>query len=70
MQKAILVKNGSSVLAKMVYSGGSQIFIDFVDDEMVRLQAKYPTYTFTLYEEDTDSEFIAAVVDTPTEIWA
>lgn len=67
MQQAILVKNGSAVLAKKVYGGA--ITDELMADEMSRLEAKYPTYTFTLYANDTDSEFINAVVDTPTFVF-
>lgn len=68
MQKAILVKNGSDVISKLVYSGGGDTFDDYVDSELVRLEAAYPSYTFTLYDSDLDSEFASAVIDTPTEI--
>ena len=67
MQSAILVKNGSSVISKMVYSGGANLE-DFMDSEIDRLEAKYPSYTFTLFSSDTDSEFASAEIDTPVEI--
>lgn len=68
MQKAILVKNGSDVISKLVYSGGGETFEDYVDSELARLEAAYPSYTFTLYESDLDSEFASATIDVPTEI--
>lgn len=68
MQKAILVKNGASVISKLAYSGGGESFEDYVDAELQRLQITYPSYTFTLYESDLDEAFASAVIDAPTEI--
>lgn len=67
MQKGILIKDGSLILQKSVYGGA--IDTNTMNAEITRLQTKYPTYTFTLYETDTDTAFVNAIVDTPTEVW-
>lgn len=64
MQSAILVKDGSNVLAKMVYAGD----LSFVDVEVTRLRAKYPTYTVTKFDSDQDSNFVNAVYNNPGNI--
>lgn len=63
-QKAILVKNGSAVLAKLVYAGD----LSFCDSEYTRLSAEYPSYQFTKFDDDQDPTFSSAVVDTPTRV--
>jgi len=67
MQKGIVIKNGSLVLQKNVYGGA--VDSTTMATEITRLQTKYPTYTFILYETDTDPAFVDVIVDSPTEVW-
>lgn len=64
MQAAIVVKDGSSVIQKRVYGGA--IDSDTMNAEKARLEAKYPSYTFTVYADDQDSAYTSIVIDTPT----
>jgi hypothetical protein len=63
MQKAILIKDGTLVKGKFVYGG--DVSSDAMNAEVIRLQAKYPTYTITLFNDDQDSIFVNAIVDSP-----
>jgi|WetSurMetagenome_2_1015567.scaffolds.fasta_scaffold58262_4 hypothetical protein len=60
MQKGILIRTGSHCLWKGVYAGN----LDFAYNEYLRLKEKYSGFEVT-YHDDTDSEFVNAVVDQP-----
>lgn len=62
MQKGILIKDGADVKSKDVYGG--DISTAAMDIIVAGLQAKYPTMTVTVYN-DQDSEFASAVVNSP-----
>lgn len=63
MQKGILIKDGTDVKAKEVYSG--DISTDTMNAIVTALQAKYPSMTIQLFATDQDSTFVSAVVNSP-----
>lgn len=62
MQKGLLIKDGSDIKAKEVYAG--DISDSTMQGVLDRLQAKYPTLTLSLFNDD-DPEFMSAVVNSP-----
>lgn len=58
MQAAIIITNGSTILAKCTYAG--DISTPTMNAEVSRLQSKYPTFTVTLFATDQDSTFVNA----------
>ena len=63
LQKGILIKDGVDVKAKKVYGG--DVSEEVMQAEVLRLQAKYPSYTIQLFESDEDVDFVNAVVNSP-----
>lgn len=60
MQSAILAKNASNqICSKMVFAGD----LTQVDVFLVAFQTKYPTHTFTKYDDDQDPAFVAATIE-------
>lgn len=67
MQSAILAKNASNqVCAKLSYSGDLSI----VDVWLDAYRLAYPTYSFTKFADDQDSEFVNAVIESSEELSA
>lgn len=60
MQKGILIRTGSHCLTKKVYAGD----LSFANSEYLRLKEKYSGFEVT-YHDDTDPEFVNAIVDQP-----
>lgn len=61
MQKGILITDGTDVKAKNVYGGDTSDAT--MNAEVARLQAKFPTFTVTLFASDQDSIFVSTVVN-------